>query len=54
MSDILFKAYLMKDDVKITVPSKTQRILIPLYGVLNWDGMLKFGGRPEGDHVTHF
>jgi hypothetical protein len=25
-----------------------------LDGVVNWDGVLKFGGRLEGDDVTHF
>jgi len=43
----------MKDDVKITMLSKTPRILIPLDGVVNWDGVLKFGGRPKGDHAMH-
>jgi hypothetical protein len=44
----------MKDDVKVKVPNGTHNTLIPLDGVVNWDGMLKFGGRPKGDHVTHF
>jgi hypothetical protein len=22
--------------------------------VVNWDGVLKFGNKLEGDHVTHF
>jgi hypothetical protein len=22
--------------------------------MVNWDGVLKFGGRPEGDYATHF
>ncbi len=34
----------MKDDVKIKVPNKTPKTLIPLDRVVNWDGMLKFGG----------
>jgi hypothetical protein len=38
----------MKDDVKIKVPNWTPKTLIPL------DGVLKFGGNPEGDHVMHF
>jgi hypothetical protein len=38
---------MMKDD-------ETLRILILLNGVVNWDGVLKYGGRPEGDHATHF
>jgi hypothetical protein len=44
----------MKDDVKITVPSGTLRILILLNKVVNWDGVLKSGGRLEGDHAMHF
>jgi hypothetical protein len=50
----------MKDDVKVKVPNKIPKILIPSNGVVNWDkvvkwnGVLKFGGRPEGDHATHF
>jgi hypothetical protein len=44
----------MKDDVKVIVPIETPRTLIPLNGVVNWDGVLKFGVRPEGDHVMHF
>jgi len=38
------KASLMNDNVKVKVP----KTLIPLHGVL------KFGDRLEGDHVTHF
>jgi hypothetical protein len=38
----------MKDDVKVELPNKTPEILIPL------DGVLKFGGRPKGDHATNF
>jgi hypothetical protein len=44
----------MKDDVKIKVLYRTSKSLIFLDGVVNWDGVLKFGGRLEGDHVTHF
>jgi len=44
----------MKDDVKIQVPNKPPKTLIPSDGVVNWDGLLKFGGRPEGDHAMHF
>ncbi len=44
----------MKDDVKFIMPNGTPRILIPLDGVVNWDGMLKCSGRPKGDHATHF
>jgi hypothetical protein len=43
----------MKDDVKVIVPNGTPKTLIPLVGVVNWDGVLKFGVRPEGDHATH-
>jgi len=43
----------MKDDVKVKVPNGTPKILITLDGFLNWDGVLKSGGRPEGDHATH-
>jgi hypothetical protein len=31
----------MKDDVKVNKPNKTPKILIPLDGVVNWDGVLK-------------
>ncbi len=48
------KASLMKDDVKVKMPNKTLMILIHSDGVVNWDGVLKFGGKLEGDHVTHF
>jgi hypothetical protein len=44
----------MKDDVKVEVPNKTPKILIPFDGVVNWDGVLKFGNKPKGDHATHF
>ncbi len=44
----------MEDDVKVKVPNETPKTLIPLDGVGNWDGVLKSGGRLEGDHVTHF
>ncbi len=42
------RASLMKDDVKVKVPNGTFKTLILL------DGVLKFGGKPKGDHVTHF
>jgi len=48
------RVFFMKDDVKVTVPNGTLKILIPLDGVVNWDGVLKFGGRLKGDHATHF
>jgi hypothetical protein len=44
----------MKDDDKVKMPNGAPKILIPLDGVVNWDGVLKFGGRLEGDHATHF
>jgi len=39
--------------MKIKVPNKTPKTLIPSNGVINWDGVLKSGGRPKCDHVTH-
>jgi hypothetical protein len=44
----------MKDDVKIMVANGTPKVLIPSDEVINWDGVLKFGGRLKGDHVMHF
>jgi hypothetical protein len=38
----------MKDDVKIKMSNGTPKTLIPS------DGVLKFGGKPKGDHATHF
>jgi len=46
--------FFMKDDVKVEVPNGTPKTLIPLDEVINKDGVLKFGGKPEGDHGTHF
>jgi hypothetical protein len=43
----------MKNNVKITMPNGTPKTLIPLDGVVNWNGVLKSGGMLEGDHVTH-
>jgi hypothetical protein len=43
----------MKDDVKVKVFIGIPEILIPFNGVVNWDGVLNFGGKPEGDHATH-
>jgi hypothetical protein len=43
----------MKDDMKVMVLGKTPKILIPLDGVVNWDGVLKSGDKLEGDHATH-
>jgi hypothetical protein len=44
----------MKDDVKVKVPNRTFKSLIASGGVVNWDGVLKSGGRLKGDHATHF
>jgi hypothetical protein len=35
MSNILYQTSLMKDEMKIKVPNKTPKILIPSYGVVN-------------------
>jgi hypothetical protein len=37
----------MKDDVNDEVPNGTPKILIP------FDGVLKLGDKPKGDHGTH-
>ncbi len=47
------KAFFMKDDMKVKVSNGTPKTLIPLDGVVNLDGVLKSGGRPEGDHAMH-
>jgi len=39
--------------VKVKVLNGTFKTLIPLDGAVNWDGVLKFGCKPKGDHVTH-
>jgi hypothetical protein len=39
----------MKDDVKIKVPNETPKTLIISDGVVNGDGVLKFGGKLWGD-----
>ncbi len=39
----------MKDDVNDEMPNGTPKTLIPLDRVVNKDGVLKFGGRLEGD-----
>jgi hypothetical protein len=44
----------MNDDVKVKVPNKTPKTLIPSNGVVNQDGVLKSGGRLKGDRVMHF
>jgi hypothetical protein len=38
----------MKDDVKVKVPNGTPKTLILSNEVINWDGVLKFGGKPKG------
>jgi len=40
-------------DVKAKVFIETPKILIPSNGLVNWDGVLKFGGKLKGGHVTH-
>ncbi len=41
--------------MKVKVPNRTPKTLIPSNGVVNWDGVLKFSGRLEGgDHAMHF
>ncbi len=47
MSSILLHGIFMKDDVKVKVPNGTPKSLILS------DGVLKFGGKVEGDHVMH-
>jgi len=49
-----YRASLMKDDVKVKMPNKTSKTLIPLDGMVNWDGVLKFGDKLEGDHACIF
>ncbi len=41
--------------MKVKVPNKTPKTLIPLNGVVNWDGVLKSNGRLKGgDHAMNF
>ncbi len=47
------KAFFMKDDMKVEVSNGTSKTIIPSNGVVNWDGVLKFGNMPKGDHVMH-
>ncbi len=47
-------ASLMKDDVKDEVSNETSKILIFFDGVINWDGVLKSGGKPKGGYAMHF
>jgi hypothetical protein len=46
--------FLMRDNAKVKVFTGILEILIPSNGLVNWDGVLKSGGRPKGDHATHF
>jgi hypothetical protein len=46
-------AFFIKDDVNDGVLTGTPKILIPFNGVINWDGVLKLGGRQEGNHAAH-
>jgi hypothetical protein len=43
----------MKDDVKFKVLNGISKSLIPSEGMVNWDGVLKFGDKPKGDHAMH-
>jgi hypothetical protein len=43
----------MKDHVKVKVPNETRKTLIHFNGVVKWDGVLKSGGKPKGDHAMH-
>ncbi len=40
--------------MKVKLPNRTPKTLIPLDGVGNWNGVLKSSGRLGGDHATHF
>jgi hypothetical protein len=43
----------MKDHVNEEVPNGIPKTLILSDKVVNWDKVLKLGGRLEGDHATH-
>jgi hypothetical protein len=43
----------MKDDVNDEMPNGTPKVLIPSYGMLNWDEVMKSINKLEGDHATH-
>jgi hypothetical protein len=47
-------ASLMKDDVNDEMPNAIPKLYFLFMGVVNWDGVLKLGGKLEGDHATHF
>jgi hypothetical protein len=42
-----YRAYLMKDDVKVKVSNRNPKIFMPS------DGVLKSSGKIDGDHATH-
>jgi hypothetical protein len=44
----------MKDDLNDELPNGIPKTLILSNGVLNWNGVSKVGGKPKGDHATHF
>ncbi len=48
------ETFFIKDDVNDKVPNGAPKILIPLDGVVNWDGVLKLDEKLEGDYVTNF
>jgi hypothetical protein len=40
--------------VKVKVANRTPKTLIFLDGVVNYNGVLKSGGKLKGDYVMHF
>jgi hypothetical protein len=46
-------AFFMKDDVNDEMLNRTPKTLILSYEVVNLDGVLKSGSRPQGDRATH-
>jgi hypothetical protein len=44
----------MKDDLNDEVPNGTPNILIPIDGVLKWDGVSKLGNMHMRDCATYF
>ncbi len=44
----------MKDDVKVKVPNGNPQDFNSFKGGGNWDGVLKFGDKLKGAHVTYF
>jgi hypothetical protein len=47
-------AFFMKDVMNHKMFNGTPKTMVPSNGVVNWDGVLKLGGRVEGDHVEEF